>query len=1790
MRHKRLSIIRALLAILISVASSKASYAVGININSGITLDINSIITLKIEGDINNKGTLRTDNGTITLNGDWLKSGLFSPGAGAVEFNSNDLTDNQIFDVNASDSFFSLIHSGAGILTPNTETTAIDINGSFINSAGTFITQGRNMNVAGNWSNSGGFLHQNNTVVLDGADQSLMGNTTFYNLDKTIKIVGTQTLTFDNTAKQTVNNNLTLKGVATNLLLSLRSDSTGQQFDIALSAGGLQLLEFLDVKDSNASGGLLLIGTSSVDSGNNTNWSFGGGSSPTPTPTSTLTSTPTPTSTLTPTPTPTSAPIPISTPTPTSISTPIPISTPTPTSTSTPTPMPTATPTPLPGADIKGNVVDSRFIPVSGMFVDAFDFFNGTWQGSGLTNRKGDYTISNIHAGSYKVGVDVSGTPFVGQFFENADFITASKITLTESVDVTRVNFILSEANFIRGRVLDDSDKPVIGATVDAFDAKTGDWVNSGLTDGKGEYSITLSPGKYKVAVDTFGTRFLSEFFLDARTFEDALVVEVTSKSNAENINFALSAGGEIKGRVTDVSDNSIQGIIVNVFDAATGKLLNSSVTDKEGNYSIPVAPGRYNVSVEIAGTNFKPGLRENVVVKSGSASPVVDFEMFIADSIKGSVTDNRGDPRPNMFVKVINAKTEEFVNFNVSDSGGKYSIPVLPGSYKVIIDTTGTDVLPISKDVTITDSDVVVDFTLAFAGLIRGNVIDSSNNPISGLTVNAFDFDSGIWVAFDKSDKNGDYAIPVPPGSYKVGADTLDTTFAPLIFDNTDWDRAKAVNVSEGKDALDIDFILSVDTSIVGKITDGINPLKEIFVDVFDFDTGTWINSGKTNELGTYTVSLQGGVYRVGTFAAEQGFADEFFDNADFDLAKRVKVLPGETKSGIDFALTSGGSISGLVSSGSTPIAGIEINALEFETNRWINKNISNSNGGYKISGLPAGKYRIWAFDTDETRSSGRFVSGFFGNTRSWNQASFVITANGQDVPNINIDLSRGGAVSGNVMDKDSKGIGAAVVEAYEVKTGEWSNSVRTNSSGGYTIALPSDVEYIVRAFDPSGSSTANYFKDVFNWHEASTIKLNTGENRTNINFSLSDKGNFISGAVINDKNRPLKGIEVNLFDFDSGAWIDSATTDSKGRYSIRVRSGKYRIGVLPVDAGVMTAFYNNVSRWNSSVPVFVSDLQGTGGINFRLLKGGVINGTVSDESDVQLSGVNVQVFDFDTGSWINEDVTDANGIYRIAVPPGKYRVRAIPLDAAKRFSSEFHDNMARWDLAAPVTIESKETTKLIRFNLAKGNHITGSVVNGGGIPQAGVRIDVFDFDTGFWIDSAVTDKDGKYTTNGLSNGNYRVKASPRLETRLAGSFFRDADNWNGAKRVVINSEVANDINFTLFNGGLVTGRITDVSSDMPIPGIEVGAYNIDTGNPFNGDWINSGITDGNGNYSIKVPFGIYLVRANASGTNYIGTFYDNVFNTEQAKSAAVTFGRDFNANFSLATGGRFKGTVSNIDNSGIKGARVDIFDFNTNVWVNNGLTDINGEYNVNVPSGVYRIKITAPVGSDFIDEDLKAPVKIAAPNEIRIAGVVLSEGRGLVIGVARDSKGLRLEGIKVDAFDFDTGEPVGFGITDSNGNYSLSLPPGQFRVKTSSRGSGKVFADKFFNNAVVWGDASAVNVSKDIIRTADFVLDKAACVSGIVRNAKDLTPLAGIEVHIFQSDTAVWFNSDKTDSNGSYSVCVPDGVYRIWAADKRADFKPQFFNITESFDNAKRIVVSGSDISGVNFELLAK
>lgn len=245
----------------------------GLNIPLGSSLDI-SDATINVPGFVTIAGTLSATTGKVSLTGDWSNStGVFMSGSSTIIFSGTGTQNINSGGISSGKLFFNVSHSGAGtaILT----TTGMNIDNDFVSTAGTFSSGGFDITVAGDWTNRNAtFLHGSATVTFDGSGQAIFGDTTFWSWSKIA--TATDTLTFDSSGEQIIQNMLTLRGASASKLLSLVSDDPSEQWNITLQTGGLQDLEWLDVTDSDADNGLTLIGRNSLGDGqNNNNWMFG---------------------------------------------------------------------------------------------------------------------------------------------------------------------------------------------------------------------------------------------------------------------------------------------------------------------------------------------------------------------------------------------------------------------------------------------------------------------------------------------------------------------------------------------------------------------------------------------------------------------------------------------------------------------------------------------------------------------------------------------------------------------------------------------------------------------------------------------------------------------------------------------------------------------------------------------------------------------------------------------------------------------------------------------------------------------------------------------------------------------------------------------------------------------------------------------------------------------------------------------------------------------------------------------------------------------------------------------------------------------------------------------------------------------------------------------------------------------------------------------------------------------------------------------------------------------------
>ena len=321
------------------------------------------------------------------------------------------------------------------------------------------------------------------------------------------------------------------------------------------------------------------------------------------------------------------------------------------------------------------------------------------------------------------------------------------------------------------------------------------------------------------------------------------------------------------------------------------------------------------------------------------------------------------------------------------SDDNGYYIIDGLPpGKYKVRTDNDSdfVDIYWDDKDIWETPDTVEVsandttedkNFFLRVGGKITGTVTLSGVPPVMA-TVYAIDttFRESYYGSADYL--TGSYVIKrLPTGTYKAKTSNNLGYIDAYYNDKSDWASADPISVTEGITTSSKDFTLSLGGSIEGNISGAAKaPLDNIPVlGYYASDPFEWGSGGVTDEYGDYEViGLRSGYWKFYAYG-DTSYAFEWYNNKNtWSDADSVLVTAPDTVSDIDFSLEDGGSISGLVYQGGSPLSGCYVMAYHGSLYQWgmvtIPKgDITSFDGSYKIGGLRTGDYYVMASTDDE-------------------------------------------------------------------------------------------------------------------------------------------------------------------------------------------------------------------------------------------------------------------------------------------------------------------------------------------------------------------------------------------------------------------------------------------------------------------------------------------------------------------------------------------------------------------------------------------------------------------------------------------------------------------------------------------------------------------------------------------------------------------------------------------------------------------------------------------------------
>jgi 5-hydroxyisourate hydrolase-like protein (transthyretin family) len=486
-----------------------------------------------------------------------------------------------------------------------------------------------------------------------------------------------------------------------------------------------------------------------------------------------------------------------------------------------------------------------------------------------------------------------------------------------------------------------------------------------------------------------------------------------------------------------------------------------------------------------------------------------------------------------------------------------------------------------------------------------------------------------------------------------------------------------------------------------------------------------------------------------------------------------------------------------------------------------------------------------------------------------------------GATTTGIDFALGPGGRITGTVTDEATGLPLASVRVSIYDGDGRGVASGRTDSSGAYASegGLSSGTYYA------RTENSLGYLDELYHdvpwpgWPVGSgtPILVTAGATTSGIDFSLRSMGR-ISGTVRDAATGlPLAGVRVSV-QGSTNPTVTSALTDGNGAWAtgVSLSPGTYYARTWS-SAGYVDEVYDDIACPYPTCPVAtgrpitVTAGATTTGIDFGLVRGGRIGGTVRDAATgLPLAYVDVRIYTA-TGGQITTTLTNALGVYATHGGSGMasgtyYALTSNSLGYVDELYGDIPCPGGGCPVTAgtPISVAAGATTGGIDFGLVRGGRLAGIVTDAAtGLPLKGVEVSIHD-SGGTRVTGRTTDLWGGFTSvDALAPGTYYARTSNDLG--YSDELYNEAPCPGGVCSVTAGTPIAvaagvpaARIGFSLSAGGRISGAVTDAGTGLPLAEVRVRIHDA-IGRP-----VTSGTTDASGAWAIStgLPAGTYYAR----------------------------------------------------------------------------------------------------------------------------------------------------------------------------------------------------------------------------------------------------------------------------------------------------------------------------------------
>lgn len=944
------------------------------------------------------------------------------------------------------------------------------------------------------------------------------------------------------------------------------------------------------------------------------------------------------------------------------------------------------------------------------------------------------------------------------------------------------------------GRVLDASGMPVAHAIVEADDRLAAE------TDAEGRYRFEALPEK-----PTRLRVIWSENLLARR---DGLRIRRGEVAHAD-LKLAPSAG--ITGVVLDEKTRRpIGGVRV---AASKPTLWEMSVkpeaagrTDSRGRFRIlGLLPSDYMVTA--SGSSY---VRSSVrgVVAGVSPPGSVSIALRKAGGLAGRVTSESGSAVSGARVRIVPGLTWRAMvargtappprpTFTAAD--GTFRLRGLVPTADVSIEASREGFVPARRDgVPVRSGETTKGLALVLRRGVeaRGRVVDLQGNAIAGAEIRLVRVEAmasralvvdTIWTDLRPAARSG------PDGRFTAGS--LQTGQYKAQVARTGFATKTSGSLEVKKEDLNewAPFILSPSAAIAGVIRNKkAEPVSGARVDAFS-EGGA--SAGALSDL-------EGRFRLEGFLAGQPLFVSVWVDG--YGRAQQTATAPSEN---LVITLTTAATVKGRVEDAETRQA-IETFHVDWRTPRGGGGGTGGSNpefhaadGTFELTGVRPGKVEL------EATAEG-YLPG----------VSALDLGEGETKPDVVLSLKKGRTVSGRVLDP-VKGTGVANASVHWRTSDAGDNRYMMYTASGFFGYVPnattsdSDGKF---AFDGLPSARLQFTASHSDFLETSKT-LDTGT-ESSVELTLSAGGSIAGTVVEASGHAAVPGASVSL-SVEGGAPTvssgDDTISDSSGKFQFsHLKEGRYRL------------LASGSSGRSSNREVILGPDQSQTDVQLEIAGGTLVRGQVTNLPAAQLGGIHVFATSAQPGiapgnAFFAEATSDERGQFLISnVPAGALRLGATISWPGRSVKKSVEIPAGAEEFPVEIAFEGSS-----RLSGRVTRHDTGvSGLHGLADPDPPSSGAVHSY--------ALTDGDGRFAFEGLTDGNYRLNFS--------------GESVEVTRSATVSGDTSIDIPLL---GTTLSGTVNEASSGDPLAGVTVRAENGKDATAF---LIKAGVSDSAGRYSI--------------------------------------------------------------------------------------------------------------------------------------------------------------------------------------------------------------------------------------------------------------------------------------------------------------------------------------------------